>query len=171
MVCRRNSNAGSLRESCFVNMPSFTESLRITLCNPACGMCLEEEELDVYSVGYVRTLCLEVVKTGTVASEFMLLAEVEIAERRGCMLLPCIPHPGGVGTVVRYLELLMEGRSCSPCNTRQAWRLGWWLLAGSTGLCGTDEPLGCRRSCRLAVWDNLQSVVLPCSFRPLLLTL
>lgn len=42
----------------------------------------------------VRTLSLEVVKTGTMASEFMLPAAVEITERRGWMLLPCIPAPG-----------------------------------------------------------------------------
>lgn len=41
----------------------------------------------------VRTLSLEVVKTGTMASEFMLLAVVEMTKRRGCILLPCIPAP------------------------------------------------------------------------------
>lgn len=41
----------------------------------------------------VRTLSLEVVKTGTMASECVLLAAMEIIKRRGCILLPCIPAP------------------------------------------------------------------------------
>lgn len=66
--------------------------------------------------GNVRTLTLEVVKSGTTASEFMLLAEVETLKRRGCILLPCIPAPWRCPEWSVTLELLMEG-SCCPCNT------------------------------------------------------
>lgn len=50
----------------------------------------------------VRTLSLEVVKTGTMASEFMLLAVVETITCRGCILLPCIPAPWRCLETVRY---------------------------------------------------------------------
>lgn len=106
-------------------------------------MCLEEEELHVYSVGI--TSGLSVCSRGGILPLAAAAAALEVTKPRGCSLLPT---PGGARPSSVPLELLMErrkeGRGFVPAVA--------WLAGGDTPVVTPTDRGGCPPSlCGVAV--------------------